>query len=276
MKLILENRYGKITLGQGDFNIVSAEGLGLTTKSYTTVECVSRSGHETINVHENARVITIGGDVYTKDNRNKEKALKILSDDVWLTVITGSKKRKIYTKIKEFEIYNKNGGYMGFVLQLEADNPCFKDIEQDVNTIYERKNLISGEFTLPLVFTERVVGKTVVNRGSQKTYPKIIMYDLGGNGKTDTEEIIKLVNERTGKSVTFEYETTAGEVLTVDFDKRTAESNYNGDITNCLALENYLSEFYLEEGENFINIINNTTHEISPVCFHDNNYNECI
>lgn len=276
MKLILENRYGKITLGKDGFNILSAEGLGLTTKSYTTVECVSRSGQETINVHENARVITIGGDVYIRDNKNKEKALKILSDDVWLTVITGAKKRKIYTKIREFEIYNKNGGYMGFVLQLEADNPCFKDLQQDVNTIYERKNLVSGEFILPCIFTERTVGRQVINKGSQITYPKIVIYDLGGNGKTETEKIITLLNKRTGKSVTFEYETSEGEVITVDFDRRTAESNYTGDITNCLALENYLSEFYLEEGENFIDIINKTTREISPVCFHDNNYNECI
>ena len=135
MKIILENKYGKITLGSGDFNIISAEGFGLTTKSYTTVECVGRSGQNTINVHQKSRIITIGGDVYTKDNNNKEKVLKILSDDVWLTVLRNKKRRKIYTKIKEFEIYNKNGGYSGFMLQLEADNPYFKDLEQDINTI---------------------------------------------------------------------------------------------------------------------------------------------
>lgn len=276
MKIILENKYGKITLGGEGFNILSVEGLGLLTKSYTTVKYVNKGGQQTINVQHNSRVITIGGDVYTRDNDNMEKALKILSDDVWLTVFSGTKKRKIYTKIKEFTVYNKNGGYSGFTLQLEADSPYFNDLAQDVNTIYGRKNLITGEFTLPCVFTERTNGKTVVNKGGLKTYPKIVLYDIGFNGKYETEKTITLVNETTGKSVTFDYETTSGEVITVDFDKRTIESNYAGDILNVLALENYLSEFCLEEGENFINIINNTSREISPVCFHDNNYNECI
>ncbi len=276
MKIILENINGKITLGDGSFNIISAEGLGLTTKAYTTVECVGKSGQETINVHETSRVITIGGDVYTRDNNNIEKALKILSEDVWLTVIRGAKRRKIYTKIREFEIYNKNGGYSGFVLQVEADNPYFKDLKQDVNAVYERKHLVSGEFTLPCVFTQRTVGKNVNNKGSKRTYPKIVIYDLGGNGRTESERIITLTNDKTGKSVTFEYETSQGEILTVDFENRTAESSITGDVTKYLALENYLSEFYLDTGENFINIINNTSREISPVCFHDNNYNECI
>ena len=276
MKMIMENRYGKITLGKDGFNILSAEGLGLLTKSYTTVKYVSRGGQHTINVHHDSRVITIGGDVYTRDNNNLEKALRILSDDVWLTVVSGTKKRKIYTKIKEFTVYNKNGGYSGFTLQLEADSPYFKDLAQDVNTVYGRKHLVSGEITLPCVFTERTNGKTVVNKGCLKTYPKIVLYDIGFNGRYESEKTITLVNETTGKSVTFEYETAAGEIITVDFDKRTVSSNYTGDILNSLALENYLSEFALEEGENFINIINNTSREISPVCFHDNNYNECI
>lgn len=276
MKIILENINGKITLGDGSFNIISAEGLGLTTKAYTTVECVGKSGQETINVHETSRVITIGGDVYTRDNNNIEKALKILSKDVWLTVIKGAKRRKIYTKIKEFEIYNKNGGYSGFVLQLEADSPYFIDLQQDVNAVYERKNLVSGEFTLPCMFTQRTVGKNVINRGSERTYPVIVLYDSGSNGKTATENTITLINDITGKSVTFEYETSEDEVITVDFEKRTAESSLNGDIANHLALENYFSEFYLDTGENFINIINNTSREISPVCYHYNNYNECL
>ena len=74
----------------------------------------------------------------------------------------------------------------------------------------------------------------------------------------------------------FEYETFPGEVITVDFEKRKVNSNIKGDISGFLALENYLSAFYLDVGENFIDIINNTDRELSPVCIHDNYYNECL
>ena len=279
MKIIIENDKGKIVMGGGidsDFNLLSAEGLGLPPKSYTTVEKVGKSGQDTVNVRIMPRIITISGDVFIKDNRNIDKFLDVLAQDVWLAVYKGRKRRKIYTKIKEFEIYNKNGGYSGFVLQLEADEPFFKDVESELNYIFRRENMVTGEITLPCIFTKRTVGKNILNKGNEKSYPKLIIYDMGSNGKNVTEKSIGFVNKNTGASVLFEYETFPGEVITVDFEKRKVNSNIKGDISGFLALENYLSAFYLDVGENFIDIINNTDRELSPVCIHDNYYNECL
>ena len=279
MKLILENEKGKIVLGGGadfEFRLLSVEGLGLPQKSYTTVESVGTSGHDTVNVHTMSRIITISGDIFIKDNNNTDKFVKVLSQDVWLTVHNGRKKRKIFTKIKEIEIYNKKGNYVSFVLQIEGDNPYFTDVESVENYIFRREHMVSGNIELPCVFTKRTVGQIVENTGSERTYPVIKIYDMGDNGQNVTEKSIAFVNRDTGESVVFEYETVQGEVITVDFDKRKAESNINGDISGYLALENYLSAFYLQAGENFVDIVNNTEREVSPVCYHDNYYNECI
>lgn len=279
MKLILENERGKVVLGGGtneSFNVISVEGLGFPGKSYTTVECVGNSGQDTVNVHTNSRVITISGDVSTKDNNVLEKLIDVLTQDVCLTVLTGKKKRKIYTKIREFEIYNKKGGYLGVVLQLEADNPYFKDINSTETLIFERENLVKGNINLPCIFTRRIVGGNVENKGIEKTYPIITVYDMGSNGKALEEKSISFVNRKNGATVTFEYETCVGEILTIDFENRKAYSNINGDIMNYLSLENYLSSFSLDRGNNFIDVINNTSREISSVCLHDNYYCECL
>lgn len=279
MKIIIENDKGKIVMGGGidsDFNLLSAEGLGLPPKSYTTVEKVGKSGQDTVNVRIMPRIITISGDVFIKDNRNIDKFLDVLAQDVWVTVCKGRKRRKIYTKIKEFEIYNKNGGYSGFVLQLEADEPFFRDVESEENYIFKRENMVTGNIDLPCIFTKRTVGMNITNKGSQRSYPKIIIYDMGSNGKNVTEKSLGFINKKTGATVMFEYGTSTGEVVTVDFDKRKAFSNISGDISGFLALENYLSAFYFDAGENFIDVINNTDREVSPVCIHENYYNECL
>ncbi len=279
MKLILENEKGKIVMGGGvdcDFNLLSAEGLGLPPKSYTTVERVGKSGQDTVNVHTMSRIITISGDIFIKDNHNIDRLPKVLAQDIWLTVCKGRKIRKIYTKIKEFEIYNKNGGYSGFVLQLEGDEPYFKDVKSEENYIFRRENMVRGSISLPCIFTKRTIGENIVNKGNEKSYPLLKIYDMGSNGKIVTDKSIGFVNRKTGASVMFECGTKEGEVLTVDFENRKAYSNISGDITGFLALENYLSAFYLDVGENFIDIINNTDREVSPVCIHDNYYNECL
>lgn len=279
MKLILENEKGKVVMGGGvkyGFNIISIEGLGFPGKNYTTVECVGKSGQETVNIHTMSRVITISGDVFVKDNNILKKTIDVLAQDVWLTIYNGKKKRKIYTKIKEFEIYNKNGGYSCFVLQVEADSPYFKDLASTEIMIYEREKLVKGAVNLPCIFTRRIVGKNVENKGVEHTYPLISIYDRGSNGKVYDEKNITFVNRKTGASVMFEYETVAGEVVTIDFENRKAYSNINGDIMSHLALENYLSSFYLEKGDNFIDVVNNTGRNISPLCCYDNYYSECL
>ena len=142
--------------------------------------------------------------------------------------------------------------------------------------IFERENLVKGRINLPCVFTGRIVGGNVENKGIEKTYPIITVYDVGNNGKTLEEKSISFVNRKNGASVTFEYETCVGEILTIDFENRKAYSNINGDIMNYLSLENYLSSFSLDRGNNFIDVINNTSREISSVCLHDNYYCECL
>ena len=279
MKIILENENGKVVMGGGlnyGFNIISVEGLGFPGKNYATVECVGKNGQETVNVHTSSRIITISGDVFIKDNNAIEKLIGVLTQDAWLTIYNGKKKRKIYTKIREFEIYNKNGGYSGFVLQVEADNPYFKDLEPTQTFVFERENLVKGEINLPCVFTRRIVGSDVENKGFGQTYPTITIYDRGKNGKVFDEKNITFINRKTGETITFEYETCDGEIVTIDFENRKAYSNLNGDIMPYLALENYLSAFYLDKGKNFIDVVNNTSREISSICNHDNYYVECL
>ena len=279
MKLVFENKKGKVIMNEGSvdgFNILSAEGLDPVQKLYTTVEYIGKFGQQTINVHSKSRVITLSGDVLIKGRRELENAIKVFSDDVWLTVDKGVKKRKIYTKIKRFEIFNKNSKYLGFALQLEADNPYFTDVEKIKDNLYIRENLVTGQMDLPCVFTKRSIGKNVVNKGIVKAYPQIILYDTASNGKIEEKKRFTIVNERIPLSVSFDCETETGEIITIDFDRRTAISNIKGDITVDLAQENYLSDFCLEEGDNFITVINETGREITAVCEHYNNYGECI
>lgn len=279
MKITLKNKFGTINLSGGgsrDFNITSIDGLMLPPKSYTTVSFADYPGQTTIAVKERARTITIGGDVYSKDTKLLEKLSNVLSDKVLLIVSTDRKKRRTDAKITNFEIYNKFSGYYGFVIQLEADDPYFYELNESNYNIFNRKNLITGNFVCPCVFTKRITSARIINNGTMSIYPRIKIYDVCSNGKYDLNNTLTVINKTTNSFIKLNYTTTDTETITIDFEDRSITSDINGDISYYLDKNCYLSDFFVISGENEICIENETSRQISANCLFFNRYNECI
>ena len=115
-EIIFYNSCGSVVFGGGRtesrFKIIEADGLGLSGKSYKSCTFENCPGQETVNVHTNARTITLKGDFfmgreYADDYKN---ALSVLDKEGTLEVrYEGSKPRKILiTETEWLEIQARN------------------------------------------------------------------------------------------------------------------------------------------------------------------------
>lgn len=112
--------------------------------------------------------------------------------------------------------------------------------------IFGYEDEMTESFTLPCVFTSRFHKKAVSNMGDGAVYPVfVVKCNASSPGST-----ILLKNNTTGKQVLINYQTSDGEVVTVDMANQYVQSSINGNITNRVTLD---SEFFsLEQGVNEI------------------------
>ena len=75
--------------------------------------------------------------------------------------------------------------------------------------------------------------------------------------------------------MTISYNPAQGEKITFDVASRKITSNVNGNITGKITDDTFLSEMYLDFGDNEIEITataGSTEYELASVCYVDNNY----
>ena len=71
-EMVFYNSIGSVVFGGGKSNsawrVIEAEGLGLSGKSYKSCTYDNYPGQETVNVHTNARTITLKGDFFMQSD----------------------------------------------------------------------------------------------------------------------------------------------------------------------------------------------------------------
>ena len=93
----------------------------------------------------------------------------------------------------------------------------------------------------------------------------------------DATQGIKIKNHTTGQHMKLDYVPVAEEVITVDIPNRKVTSSINGSILTAISRKTFLSDFWLAEGVNDIEVTNyNAGAAISAVCRYDNQYVEAV
>ncbi len=285
MIFLFENDLGELALHAGPYPgtgifVKYIQGLGFVATEDNVVSYANQPGQVLVSQKEPARVITLSCDVVGRENTAElfRRMIRILRKEGKLTACSGSVRRAIRcrcTHIDEPERRSKS--IFSTVLQFTCDSPYFMDTASQEVTLFERRDLVQGSFTLPCVFTERVHRCIVYNQGDFRAEPVLRLYNAKTEKTTGESADIVFLNHTTGQKIVLKHLMGTDETVTVDIPNRKVESSTGVNLLSSLSQDSYLSDFWLEQGVNDLEIINyNIGTNISVLLCYDNQYAEAV
>ena len=313
LHIVYENKIGRLDFNGGKgchpWRILEIDGLGLTGKNYETVEYPGGIGQRTLSETLNARTISIQCDVNSiksiyyiskkwSNRREISRALKILNEPGTLIICDGYRTRKIMARCVEAVQGERHGGYTVFAMQFVCDYPYFED--KDVTTIplFKVENLIgtttrwylkngeltsesieASKFILPCLFTRKTARANVINFGDIDAEP-IIRISLNGERYDDSVESFGMLiihNESTKQKIELNLQ-DAGDTkeVIVDIPNRKIYSQDNENLIHHLSPTSFLSDFWLQKGDNLISVDNYISSACVVECEFSNKYVEAV
>ncbi len=263
MELIFENEYGSLRFRgkRSRNNSVPAlytkkvTGLGFPEREEMVRQFVGEAGQHFISQRELARIIGISADLCGSHNLQGSisKMMEILYYPGKLTIQSGLIHRCIMCRCSGFEEGEWHGNnILSLALQFTCDQPFFSGASRHKEMLFLRRDLIQGQMTLPCVFTERVSRKVMINQGAIRVEPVILLHCSKQNNTEADSDNLSVINHRTGQKIELLYTMQPGETVTIDIPNRQVTSNLTGDITAQLTPDSFLSDFWLEPGENLL------------------------
>lgn len=286
MYIVYENELGRINLNGGVWRIKEIEGLGLAEKNVSVITYPGADGQELLESVTTSRIITMSGDILRKGEPPAEikRAIRILNKQGVLKIQAGGRKRKISCRCSLFSApqSDRNAVFQQFVLQLTADCPYFEDFEAKKYSLFSREDKVSGSFTLPCVFTERISSVQLINSGDTSAVPRIFIV-CEKDGEDSENYGIEIINHTTGQTFTLLYQMSCGEEICVDFENRTVKSNIEaaenngGNLIIYMSQDTFLSDFSLCEGVNILETKSlDASCKTSAFCEYSNKYIEAV
>ena len=254
MKLIYENTIGRLKFCGGSdrvFNITEIEGLSIPDVEADTVRYPDTPGQTVNRISLLPRAITLSGDICDRNGKYVELAAKILSKPGTLYVVSKRSTRKVICRTVSFHPLKRRGVFVPFTLQLMCDDPCFTDVSENRETVYERVKLLRDKLYFPQMFSSRTTKVTLYNNGAFPLNPVILI--TASIGAT-CEKGITIFNETTGAKLFLSCELLSGETITVDCDKRKITGSKQGNLITKLSKNTPLSGFLLEAGKNTVSV----------------------
>lgn len=258
MKFVFENEIGKIIFGDDSpFKITHINGLYTPSKNYGTISYADYDGTFTYSDNANARIITIGGDVVSKDLRyHLEEASRIFNRSGFFTVDCGEKVRKIECNQVNFSVSSRTMISCVFTLQFLCDYPYFTDENAEKCDIHGFFPLIKNPVTFPCVLSQSNNKKDIDIKSHIKTYPVFtIIVESKGSVTNEENYGYKLINHTTGRSIYLKHKSVAGEKIYIDVLKREVKSSVSGNILAKLSDYDDIENFYLAPGINKIEAV---------------------
>ncbi len=280
-----ENKLGILRFGGGNspfpYKIINIEGLSFVPKQYTTTQYANIPGQIATGGIEPARTITISLDIQKCDTFTMANFNRVLSEPGELYISAGHRRRKIKCRCADFVQDSRRKIYQPLVIQFMCDDPFFEDFNSTKLSLFERKDLISGTFTLPCVFTKRIHRVNIINAGQKETEPSVILY-CKSQGENENCNIT-LTNHTSGVKFILNYKLNKGEEVIINFADRTIKSNMkmennnDGDLIVYMSNDSFLSKFKLVPGVNDIEcIIDDPGCDASAVCEYSSKYIEAV
>lgn len=236
--------------GDAPYKIKSAEGLGFMNQAAETAEYPFICGQKTLSRTPSPRLITVSFDSAGAGENSQEALAAAAHDEGRLYISSGGK--DIYadcyvSALSKTAVYGKN--YERYVIQFTCDYPYFKGKEAKTAALFERTRLLKGSFTLPKLFSKRTVGSYVQVVGDKEVYPVIT---VGGISREEGFDLV-FTNETTG--AVLKAALPGGEYRSIVFDLANGTVTCGGeDFTVYLDDESFMSDFYLQRGENRISV----------------------
>ncbi len=287
--LKLYNEFGKIDFGyKHNYRIREITGLEAVNKTFNVITYSDEDGQHSQSFVTGARAITIAGTIRASGNNLLEdlkRSMHRIMHHLPLTLEVHT--HRVSRKIKVNQVVYEPGETFGnlfayFTLQLICDKPWFNDLNPIVIDMSEYIDLITptagGIVELPAVWSTRGTSDMkIINSGDEISRPKISMFaihSLLDAPEGDTH--ITLKNDSTKQFITLEnYRPVAGETICINTYERTVTSNINGKIDKWLSGDSFLSDFWLQLGENAVSIENtNTDINLATQLEYENNYAE--
>ena len=293
--------------GHNSWRILEIDGLGLAPKSYSTAHYPTRIGQHTLSETPEARTISIQCDIHSiqgcygsaQSNRMEiTKALKILNEPGILLISDGYRTRKINAYCAEALQGERHGGYTVFAVQFVCDYPYFEDKDTKKVPIFKVDHLLGsgirwhisngqltshdidkGTFMLPCLVTRYVTKANVMNIGDVDTEPIIKIFLNGGayTGTVGTPGTLVIHNESTKQQIELNLKDADGitEVI-VDIPNRRIYSQDNKNLIHHLAPTSFLSDFWVQKGQNLIGVDNYISESCVVTCEFTNKYIEAV
>lgn len=291
MRLVLTNKRGTFEIGGGNHptaRLLEIEGLSPPEKDLETEACEGGAGDYIKHMRDKSRTITMSFDFYGVED-DVYKLYRILAQPLEMRFFIGSIRRKIsaicinQTEIESIIYHRLNK----IVLQFYCADPYFHSLSPKRYPVAKRTDLFpnvvldDGKQGISLIVrngiaTVKETTTIVKNEGDTAVYPTIeVVNNSVQNTTSGISCSVVVKNVTTGKSMTISYNPAQGEKITFDVASRKITSDVNGNITGKITDDTFLSEMYLDFGDNEIEITataGNTEYELASVCYVDNNY----
>lgn len=291
MRLVLTNKRGTFEIGGGNHptaRLLEIEGLSPPEKDLETEACEGGAGDYIKHMRDKSRTITMSFDFYGVED-DVYKLYRILAQPLEMRFFIGSIRRKIsaicinQTEIESIIYHRLNK----IVLQFYCADPYFHSLSPKRYPVAKRTDLFpnvvldDGKQGISLIVrngiaTVQETTTIVKNEGDTAVYPTIeVVNNSVQNTTSGISCSVVVKNVTTGKSMTISYNPAQGEKITFDVASRKITSDVNGNITGKITDDTFLSEMYLDFGDNEIEITataGNTEYELLSVCYVDNNY----
>ena len=273
-EIIFYNSCGSVVFGGGRsesrFKIIEADGLGLSGKSFKSCIFENSVGQKTVDVHDNARTITLKGDFFIGGDYldDYKEAFAVFDKEGVLEIRHRGGAFRIKAYCTQFLPLEKKGEYMPFTIQFVCDEPYFESAAGYEVPIFKTIGRLDSDFEFPGMFSERITRRNVYISSNARTEPVITI-------KTGREPsgVLHIQNHTSGEQLDINYEPLSREYITVDVKNRKI-FNQNGDnLLTYLANDSFFDGFHLFPGDNDVEVRIGTANIELEVMLR---YNECF
>lgn len=279
-RFIFANTRGEIVIAKGSPYIFNDYDFGGST-IYQREDYADTDGDEIAGATYDPRVITIDGHIIAETLAERfalRRALYRVMDGKTAGTLTYTNDIGTWTIAAVPRLPTVGKPSVGrlistAVFEFEAPSFYWTAAAEKTAPLYRRQDLITFPFTLPAVWTERLMSADVMNNGSLDAPPVII---IGGEGvgaglqEVGEKKITITVANAAGREQKFilNYTPQKGETVMVDCDKMTVSSDMNGNLIKYLDIA---SDFpVVSVGKNTITLTNSTGRVINAVLkWHD-------
>lgn len=270
-EICFKNEFGNLLLcgAGGLLEPVSVSGLARPETADKTAVFGFLPGQKCLISRDKARVITIEGHVFG-DYRRVSDACRLLYTPGTLTFKNAFIERAIAarcTAVSDRKLLD-TGGYF-LKITFVCDNPYFHDPHPTIVPVYSRIPLMQSDFTLPCTISRRITEGMCPNPGQVSAEP---ILTITNHGEAQTGFTIK--NLTTGVDLEINAAVPVGETITISVPDRTITNTNGQSLLKNLAESSYISDFYLQIGNNLLEFISNG--DIRCTCTYQVNYIESI